>query len=484
MPADRYIPGLSGFRAHSRPGWRAVFALAWCALIAVTLAAAVILGGTATGGGAFVAAAAAGEVALGLVSAFLLERTVFRPVDRLREAVATADVDTLVAEKGPLAPLAEAISDRMERSVATLREAVRDREERLTQVERLRRALEETRGNLESSVQYLRTIAEVSTVITATLDPDELYRIIPERVMRKLGLNDFCIMLYSREAKRLVMRASGGWSADPSAPVFTLAPGDGIAGKVFSTGEPAWVPDVRSSPEFQYYGGNRKDVRSFLCVPLTSKGKSIGVLMLNHPEPNAFEPEILPTMRVLASYLAIAIENAELFGFVKSLAEKDSLTLLYNHGAFHEKLGIELERSSRYGRPMSVIMLDLDGFKDINDRYGHMTGDRVLVLVAGALGAHLRKTDIAARYGGDEFAVILPETDLPAAAIIAGRIAEGISGVRLDADRETVISFTASIGYATCTPDSAERGQILAIADRLMYESKRRGHGGVLGMRI
>jgi diguanylate cyclase (GGDEF)-like protein len=113
-----------------------------------------------------------------------------------------------------------------------------------------------------------------------------------------------------------------------------------------------------------------------------------------------------------------------------------------------------------------------------------MTGDRVLVLVAGALGAHLRKTDIAARYGGDEFAVILPETDLPAAAIIAGRIAEGISGVRLDADRESVISFTASLGYATCAPDSPERGQILAIADRLMYESKRRGHGGVLGMRI
>jgi diguanylate cyclase (GGDEF)-like protein len=481
MPVDRPMQGL---RAHIRPGWRPVFALAWCALIATTLAAAVLLGGTSTRAGAVLAAAAAGEVALGLVSAFLLERTVFRPVHRLREAVDTGDVDTIAAERGPLAPLAEAISDRMERSVATLREAVRDREERLEQVERLRRALEETRGNLESSVQYLRTIAEVSTVITGTLDPDELYRIIPERVMRKLGLNDFCIMLYSREKKRLVVRASAGGSHESGASAFTLALGDGIAGKVFSSGEPAWVPDVRSFPEFQYYGGSRRDIRSFLCVPLTSKGKSIGVLMLNHPEPNAFEPEILPTMRVLANYLAIAIENAELFGFVKSLAEKDSLTLLYNHGAFHEKLAIELERANRYGRPMSVIMLDLDGFKEINDRYGHMTGDRVLVLVAGALGAHLRKTDIAARYGGDEFAVILPETELPAAATIAGRIAEGISGVRLDADRETVISFTASIGYATCAPDSAERGQILAIADRLMYESKRRGHGGVLGMRI
>jgi diguanylate cyclase (GGDEF)-like protein len=481
MPKVRYTRGLV---ANSRPGWRAVFALAWCALIALTLAASVLLGGPATGRGAFLAAAAAGEVALALASSILLERTVFRPLERLRNAVASADVNIVAVEPGPLAPLTEAISSRMERSVTTLREAVRDREERLAQVERLRHALEETRGNLESSVQYLRTIAEVSTVITGTLDPEELYRLIPERVMRKLGLNDFCIMLYSRETQRLVARACSGSVVDPAAAPFSLAPGEGIAGKVFATGEPAWIPDLKASPEFLDYGQDRRDVRSFLCVPLTSKGKSLGVLMLNHPEPNAFEPELLPTMRVLASYLAIAIENAELFGFVKSLAEKDSLTLLYNHGAFHEKLGIELERSNRYNRPVSVIMLDLDGFKEINDRYGHLTGDRVLVLVAGVLGAHLRKTDIAARYGGDEFAVILPETDLPASAVIAGRIAEGIAGVRLDADRGSVVSFTASIGYAACGPDSPERGQILAIADRLMYESKRRGHGGVLGRQI
>ena len=208
------------------------------------------------------------------------------------------------------------------------------------------------------------------------------------------------------------------------------------------------------------------------------------MLMLHHTNPNAFKPELLPTMRVLASYLAIAMENAELFGFVKSLSEKDSLTLLYNHGAFHEKLNIELERASRYNRPMAVIMMDLDGFKEINDTYGHLAGDRVLAMVAAVLGAHLRKTDIAARYGGDEFAVILPEADLSSAAVIAGRIAEGIAAIRMDVDRGDSISFTASIGYAVCGPESGDRDQILGIADRLMYDSKRRGRGGVLGMQI
>jgi diguanylate cyclase (GGDEF)-like protein len=473
----------AGGGGPDRPGWRVWFALAWCGLLASTAAASLLLGGVATGPGVFLAGAFAGEFVLAVVSSVLLERTVFQHVERIRIAVTQGTEGPLPLVKGPLAPMVEAISARQERSVATLREAVRDREERLAQVERLRRALEETRTNLESTVQYLRTIAEVSTVIAGTLDPEELYRIIPERVMAKLGLNDFCIMLYSWETKRLVAKSVSAGDGG-TMPEFTLAPGEGVAGKVFTTGEPVWIPDVRSSPDFQHYGGRRTDVRSFMCVPLASKGKNTGVLMLNHPEPNAFEPELLPTMRVLASYLAIAIENARMFGVVKSLAEKDSLTLLYNHGAFHEKLAIELERANRYVRPMAVIILDLDRFKEINDRYGHTTGDRVLALVAGALGAHLRKTDIAARYGGDEFAVILPEADLSSAAVIAERIAEGISNVRLDIGGESVISFTASVGYASCGHDAPGRGEILNTADRLMYESKRRGPGGVLGLQI
>ncbi|MBE0606255.1 MAG: GGDEF domain-containing protein [Deltaproteobacteria bacterium] len=459
------------------------FALSWCGLLALTAAASLFLGGFSTASGVFLAGAAVGEFLLAVASSVLLERVVFRHVQRLRNAVTHGADRPLPSVQGPLAPLAEAISARQEQSVATLLDAIRDRDERLAQVERLRRSLEEVRTNLESNVQYLRTMAEVSTAIAGTLDPEELYRIIPERVMAKLGLNDFCIMLYSRETKRLVAKSVSVADGE-TLPEFTLAPGEGVAGRVFVTGEPAWIPDVRSSPDFLHYGGRRTDVRSFMCVPLVSKGKNIGVLMLNHPEPNAFEPELLPTMRVLASYLAISIENAGMFGVVKSLAEKDSLTLLYNHGSFHEKLAIELERANRYVRPMAVIMLDLDHFKEINDRYGHTTGDRVLALVAGALGAHLRKTDIAARYGGDEFAVILPETDLSSAAVIAERIAEGISNVRLDIGGESVISFTASVGYASCGHDAPGRGEILNIADRLMYDSKRRGPGGVLGIQI
>jgi diguanylate cyclase (GGDEF)-like protein len=348
------------------------------------------------------------------------------------------------------------VAERVGREVDCLGAEIRNRDEKLRQFELLRRDLEETKLHLETKIQDLHSIYEVSTAIAGTLDTEELFRIIPERVMQALGLNDFCVLLHQPESGELVCRASAGVTPCVS-PGFTFGRGEGVSWRVFESGEAVYIPDVRATPEIRYYNGEKPDVRSFLSVPLLSKGKVVGILNVNHPEPNAFDGESLATMRVLATYIAIAVENAELFHFVKTLADKDSLTLLHNHGSFHTMLQIELERATRYGRSLSVIMLDLDGFKEINDTHGHLVGDRILMMTAGVLCAHLRKSDVAARYGGDEFAVILPETDLAATSAIAGRIAAGISQVRLDTKEGAAISFTASIGYAACLPDSPER---------------------------
>ncbi len=452
-------------------------------MIALTLLAGAIL---SRGGDSALAGlwpAVAGEVVAGGCLYVLVDRSISRPAETWRRALLSGDGADVPAGAGALAPLALAVAARHERAAAEYGAALEESAAKLRQVEMLRRDLEETKAHLETKIHDLHSIYEVSTAIAGTLDTDELFRTIGERVMRTLGLNDFCILLYNSEKRRLTCRASAGSSASLSDD-FHIAPGEGVSWRVFESGDPVYIPDVRATPEFRYYGGRRMDVRSFMCVPLLSKGKVIGVLNVNHPEPNAFDAESLATMRVLATHMAIAIENAEMFQFVKTLADKDSLTLLYNHGAFHAKLNIELERAARYGRPLSVIMLDLDSFKEINDAYGHIVGDRILVMTAGVLCAHLRKSDVAARYGGDEFAVILPETDLAATAAIAGRIAAGISQVRLDTRKGEVISFSASIGYAACLPDAKDRDGILNVADRLMYESKRRGHGGILGEQL
>lgn len=428
----------------------------------------------------FLLPAVLGELLAAAGLYLFLEFKVFGPANRWSEKVSAAENNPIPAEAGILSPLAAAAAGRHGRALAELEREIGEKEEKLRQVEALRRDLEETKVHLEAKIQDLRTIYEVSTAIAGTLDSEELFRILPERVMRTVGLNDFCILLYDPDTRMLTYRAGAGPASDLAGD-FRIAPGEGVSGRVFETGEPVYLTDVRSSSEFLYYGGRRMDVRSFMCTPLLSKGRAIGVLNVHHPSPNAFDAESVAMMRVLASCIAVALENAGLFQFVKTLAEKDSLTLLYNHGAFHEKLQIELERAARYGRSLSVIMLDLDGFKEINDTYGHVVGDRILLMTAGVLCAHLRKSDIAARYGGDEFAVILPETDLAAATAIADRIAAGLSEVRLDTAKGETITFTASIGYAACLPDSRGRDNILNVADRLMYESKRRGRGGVLG---
>lgn len=463
--------------------WKYGYGAVWLGVIAVTLVAATALSRTAGDGPASPWPAVAAEALAGACLYVFIDRKIARRAEEWRRRLLAPDGAVDAAEAGLLAPLAEAVAARQERVIAECDAAIRESRAKLQQVELLRRDLEETKAHLEAKIQDLHSIYEASTVISGTLDTDELFRVIGERVMRTLGLNDFFILLYNSEKRRLTCRASAG-STSSLSDGFQIAPGEGVSWRVFETGEPVYIPDVRATPEFRYYGGRRMDVRSFMCVPLLSKGKVIGVLNVNHPEPNAFDAESLATMRVLATHMAIAIENAEMFQFVKTLADKDSLTLLYNHGAFHAKLNIELERAARYGRALSVIMLDLDCFKEINDAYGHIVGDRILVMTAGVLCAHLRKSDVAARYGGDEFAVILPETDLAATATIAGRIAAGVSQVRLDVRQGDVISFSASIGYAACLPDSKDRDNILNVADRLMYESKRRGRGGILGEQL
>lgn len=379
--------------------------------------------------------------------------------------------------------MAAAAAERYEKAAGRIEELRLEAADRFREVEALRRELEETRRHLQGKVEELRSLYEAAAVVAATLDAEELFRVVPERVRRILGLRDLCIFLFDEQTRTLRCRGFAGIAAE-AAKAVAVRPGEGILGRVFETGQAVYQPDARLYLGYPHGGGARSEKGSFMCIPLVSKGRTIGVVNVNHAESKALDAESMAALRVLAAHLAIAIDNAQMFQFVKTLASKDSLTLLYNHGAFCQRLEVEVERAARYGRPLSVIMLDLDRFKEINDAHGHLVGDRILAAAGGVLAAHLRQSDVAARYGGDEFAVLLPETDLLAASSIASRIAEGISQVRVETAGGTGVTFTASIGYASCPAGCRDRRRILEVADRLMYESKRRGPGGILGEQL
>lgn len=221
-------------------------------------------------------------------------------------------------------------------------------------------------------------------------------------------------------------------------------------------------------------------IKSFLAVPLVAVGRVIGSLCIHQCDRNRkfTQNEIEFTKRV-ASEASVAVLNADLFTKVEYQAQRDSLTGLYNHAYFQTAIHHEAERAKRTGADMSVIMIDLDHLKSINDKFGHRAGDEAITLVAGKLTQCLRQMDITARYGGDEFAVLLPETNLETAEMIGKRILEALN--------RTIHPqwgpLSASIGVSGTPHEERNKEQIMKAADDTMYISKKEGRNRVTSSR-
>ena len=209
-------------------------------------------------------------------------------------------------------------------------------------------------------------------------------------------------------------------------------------------------------------------LRSLCAAPLTYRGESLGVLAALSATSYSFLPRDVEVIQSFATQAAIALSNARLFEAQEDLASRDPLTGLLNHREFHETVARELDRCRRYGGRLSVALFDVDGFKAVNDLAGHAEGDRVLRLAADQLGAACRSSDMAFRIGGDEFALLLPETTAGDAGAVAERAAAQIAGLKGPVE--------VSFGVGVWPEDGPGKESLLGRADGRLYDMKR-DHG-------
>ena len=213
-----------------------------------------------------------------------------------------------------------------------------------------------------------------------------------------------------------------------------------------------------------------------LEVPVTYRDKVIGVLVVEDDRPGRnWEDEEVLMVRTVSDQLAVAISHARLFKQMQTQATTDSLTGLYNHGCFQERLEHELKLSDRYRHQVSLILLDLDQLKRINDTYGHVAGDTALCHVAQAMQSSVREVDVCARYGGEEFCIILPQCGREHALEVAERLREAIASIFVT----RVGQVTASMGVATYPTDAKGKDDLIEMADRAMYLAKAAGRNRV-----
>ncbi|MGH9388380.1 MAG: diguanylate cyclase, partial [Vicinamibacteria bacterium] len=253
---------------------------------------------------------------------------------------------------------------------------------------------------------------ELGKALTSTLDIKEVLRIIMQKIGELLQPRSWSLLLVDEKKSDLYYEIVVGRDARDVQPI-RLSLGERLPGWVAREGKAILIPDIRKERKFldglSFDGGPRS--KSVICVPLVSKGKTLGVIeMVDKLVGGPFSPGDLSVLTTFADYAAIAIENARNFQKVQELTITDDVTSLYNSRHMHNLLDFEIVRSKRYNLEFSIIFFDLDYFKRVNDTYGHLMGSKTLRAVAEIVSAEIRKLDVATRYGGDEFVILLPQT--------------------------------------------------------------------------
>jgi diguanylate cyclase (GGDEF)-like protein len=326
----------------------------------------------------------------------------------------------------------------------------------------------ESRGHLER----IAFIQDLGKTLVSADDSAEVLRQIMQKTKDFFRPRGLSFLLLDERSQELCSEIVLGSPAEEQGARLRL--GEGAAGWAALHAEPVLVEDLRTDPRFPNpTSGDTGDQRSVLCVPVQGRESVLGVIKLgNGPSGRSFSEAEALTLRIVADYAAIALENARHIRRMRELTVTDDCTGLYNARHLNQVLEGEIYRSSRFGHALSLVFMDLDRFKNVNDAYGHLSGSRVLGMTGELIKGQLRLIDSAFRYGGDEFVLLLPHTSKPNAVVVVKRLQEALNSSVFPAGDGRNVSMTASYGVASFPADGRTGPELLRVADQALYRVK------------
>ncbi len=321
------------------------------------------------------------------------------------------------------------------------------------------------RQNLELNIFH-----DVAKTLTSSLELDSILQTIMEKMAEYFRPDTWSLLMVDEERDELYFAIAVG-SASEALKNVRLKVGEGIAGYVAKNGEKVIVPDVMNDPRFakRIDEMTKWETQSIICVPLRSRLRVLGVIQLVNVDMNHFGAQEEFFLQSLCDYAAIAIENARAVERIQELTITDDCTGLYNARHLYKTLETEVYRSARFGYEFTVVFIDLDHFKQVNDTHGHLIGSKLLAEIGYLIKAQLRLIDYAFRYGGDEFVVLLPQTGKDQALVVAKRLRDSLRTSMFCKDEGLNINVRASMGVATYPHDAKTPHDVIRQADEMMY---------------
>lgn len=332
----------------------------------------------------------------------------------------------------------------------------------------------ELQAQTERGLLDLLAIHEFTDVLAQATQVGEILGMLADSLLR-VAPYDAC-GLFLRPAGRDEVEATvvRGLRPDLLEANELLAAADHPVGLVLRTGEPLWIADLHQQRRWARPAWAH--LRSLLVLPLAVQGEVLGVVSLHRREPGAFHTGQFRVLSILTRLAALAVKTARLYEQTARLAVTDGLTDLYNYRHFHQCLSNAVGEARAQGSTLSMLMVDADAFKMINDRFGHPLGDQVLRELGDVLRRSVRPRDMVFRYGGEEFAIMLPHTGVQEAAQVAERICQKVRSTPFSHG----VRLTVSIGVASYPDQAASKEQLIRLADAMAYAAKRSGKDRVM----